>query len=205
MSDHTAYPLCWPHGVARHKGTREGGTFKGTLDSVRSELVDEVDRLLHGNLDRNRWFDLIISTNMPIRRDGGINCSAPAPADPGVAIYFTRNGRALCFSCDRYDSVWKNLRALHRTIEAMRAIERYGSRELMDRAFTGFESLPAPGEGTGADAWKVLGIDPLSKPEAIEKAFRSLAKKCHPDAGGSEESWHRLQSARADALAQVGN
>ena len=198
-----AYPLCWPAGQPRTPHySREEGQFKGKLAQSRDELVDEIDRLLNGRTTAYR-VDAVISTNMPARKDGGgMLASASEPSDPGVAVYFKRKGKQHCIACDRYNRVWKNLKAITKTIEAMRGIERWGSKELLDRAFTGFEALPAPGEGSGANAWKVLGIEPGSSSPAIEAAFRALAKQCHPDTGGSSESWHRLQDARRDALAQ---
>jgi len=204
MSDYSAYPLCWPLGQPRTPFmARERGTFKGSPAMVREEMIAEIDRLLGVSRGWTRRDSIIISSNLPLRNDGMPRAGASEPADPGIAVYFDRNGKQVCFACDKYDRTWKNMRAIAKTIEAMRGIERWGSKEMLDRAFTGFEALPAPGEGTGADAWKVLGIAPRSSSEAIEKAFRSLAKQCHPDAGGSAESWHLLQSARADALAQI--
>lgn len=188
-----AYPLQWPAGVPRHNRSREEGTFKGTLDLVQNELTDEVDRLLNGIASRDRRLDLVISTNMPLRRDGFINCSAPAPADPGVAIYFQRKGKDICLTCDRYNAVWKNLRALQRTIEAMRAIERYGSTDTLDRAFTGFQALPAP---AAERHWTVvLGVTGSSSLEQIRCHYRELAHKFHPDKGGSAEAFAELSNA----------
>lgn len=203
MSEYSAYPLCWPEGMPRHRGTREGGTFKGSPGMVREDMIAEIDRLLAAPRGRTWRNSIIISSNLPLRNDGMPRAGAAEPIDPGIAVYFSRKGKQVCFACDKYDRTWKNMRAIQRTIEALRGIERWGSAEMMDRAFTGFAALPAPGEGTGADAWKVLGIEPRSSAATIEKAFRSLAKKCHPDTGGSPESWHRLQAARADALSQI--
>lgn len=195
-----AFPLCWPDGQPRTPCyRRENGQFKGTLDAVREELLDEIDRLVLGKVDRNSNLGVIISTNRKVRRDGGIDCSGSEPADVGVAIYFKRKGKDLCFACDRYDRIWKNLRALHRTIEAMRAIERYGSKELLDRAFTGFQSLP------GARAWwMVMDCSPTASPAFIKDRYRELAKKLHPDAGGSTSAFQELVQAYETAQRERG-
>lgn len=106
---------------------------------------------MHGRLP-------VISTNIELRIDG-LPYSRQRPiSDHGVAVYFTRNGRQMVFACDRWDKIEHNMRAITKTIEAMRGIERWGSSDLMERAFAGFEALPAPDPW-----WKALG---LSHPNA---------------------------------------
>ena len=41
------------------------------------------------------------------------------------------------------------------------------------------------------------------RPEDVKGAYRTLAKKHHPDTGGSEEQMQRLNSARAQATAYL--
>ncbi|GAC1381072.1 MAG: hypothetical protein NVS3B25_32470 [Hymenobacter sp.] len=41
------------------------------------------------------------------------------------------------------------------------------------------------------------------RPDDVKGAYRTLAKKYHPDAGGSEEQMQRLNSARAQATAYL--
>ncbi|MDB6080165.1 MAG: molecular chaperone DnaJ [Akkermansiaceae bacterium] len=142
-----AFPLCWPEGWPRHRGAREHGYFQGTPGQVTEELIAEIDRLVLGKESRTHTFreSIIISTDIPLRKDGFPRADGRPPLDPGVAVYFERNGKQQCFACDKYDRVWKNMRAIQRTIEALRGIERWGSSEMLDRAFTGFAALPAPG------------------------------------------------------------
>lgn len=134
---------------------------------------------------------------MPVRRDGGINASASKPTDPGVAVYFVRKNQNLCFACDRYNEVWKNLRAIQKTIDAMRGIERWGSAELLDRAFTGFAALPAPGI---RNWWEVLGVNRDAMPEEIKARFRELAKRHHPDNGGSADMMAEINNAYQEGI-----
>ena len=202
-----AFPLCWPQGWPRHKGRRELGTFKGTPGKVRDELLKEIDRLVLGS--ESRGFTLadgvvVISSNIPTKRDGMPMANAREPEDPGIAVYFERRGRRMCFACDKYDRTWKNMRAIAKTIEALRGVERWGSSEMMERSFTGFAALPAPGQGTGSRAWVILGIPAGSSEEDVRRAYKSKAKTAHPDAGGSETAWHELQEAFNDALGQIG-
>ena len=56
-----------------------------------------------------------------------------------------------------------------------------------------------------ADPLKTLGLDPEATPDEIKKAFRSLAKKYHPDIiGGSGEKFKRILLAY-EQLAGYGN
>lgn len=201
----SAFPLAWPAGFPRTPAyQREAGQFKGTLDRVRRELLDEVNAIVLGADARHFTIrnHVVISTNMPVRNDGGIYASAREPADPGVAVYFTRKKVRVCLACDKYDRVWKNLRALQKSIEAMRGIERWGSTQLLDRAFTGFAALP---EKTGPGFREILGIlpDAVLTEETILAAFRAKAKTTHPDAGGSHEAFAQLSQAKDIALATV--
>jgi DnaJ-domain-containing protein 1 len=91
----------------------------------------------------------------------------------------------------------ENLHSLALTIEAMRAIERHGGALMMERAFEGFASLPAPGS---ASWWSVLQVRPTASAPEIEAAFRRLARERHPDAGGSDAMMAELNAARAHAL-----
>jgi len=136
-----------------------------------------------------------------LRQDGYPRADARQPEDPGVAVYFTRKKKPVCFACDKFDRVWKNMRAIQRTIEAMRGIERWGSSQLLERAFQGFAALP---ERTGAAWWDVLGVSANASADEIRQAYRELARVRHPDAGGTHEGFVALQEALRMALQAVG-
>src|SRR3546814_1489167 len=105
----------------------------------------------------------------------------------------------MTFACDRWDTVRDNVRAIGKTIEAIRGIERWGASDMMERAFSAFEALPAPGGGVTLSCWSVLGIEPGSSLAEIERAYRVSAKGAHPDTGGDRDKWDRLQSAYQQA------
>jgi hypothetical protein len=179
-----AYPLQWPPGWQRTPGTaREGGCFKGTLDAIRRELLIEIDAIVLGRQARTHTIRdyVVVSTNFPLRRDGEIHAGAREPDDPGVAVYFKRKGKPVCLACDKYDRVWKNMRAIQKSIEAMRGIERWGSSQLLDRAFTGFAALP---QQTQPKWFEILDVEETDDLPTIEAARRTLVKHYHPD--GSE-------------------
>lgn len=196
-----AYPLAWPAGWPRAQ-SRVWGQFKGTLDAARGELLEEIDLLVLG-VDKRHFTvrkHVVISTNKPLRKDGEIHAGAPEPADPGVAVYFERKKKPVCLACDKYDRVWKNIRAVAKTIEALRGIERWGSTQLLNRAFTGFAALP---ERTGPDVWELLGIGADAGEAEILAAYRERAKSAHPDKGGSHDAFDALTKCKDIALATV--
>lgn len=50
------------------------------------------------------------------------------------------------------------------------------------------------------DPWLVLGLAPGSPPDAINEARRGLAKRAHPDVGGSVAAMQRINDAADEAL-----
>lgn len=170
-------------------------------------MLAEIDRIALGRqavTHTIRAF-VIISTDVPLRKDGEPRADI-RPNDTGVAIYFKRKGKQVCMACDKYDAVWKNMRALQKTIEALRGIERWGSTQLLDRAFTGFAALA---EKTGPSCWDVLGLIPAGGDDVslsegdIMSAFWKKAKTAHPDAGGTHEAFVELSNAKDIALATI--
>jgi len=146
-------------------------------------VVDEV-RLLGGR-------NIIISTNIPVRRDGLPYASAREPDDRGVAVYFDLNGEQRCIPCDKWKYVWENMQAVQKTIGALRGLDRWGAKEMVDAAFRGFAALPPPSE----DWAIVLNIPRTADLPQIESAYRSAAKKAHPDGGGSVDEFTKVKTA----------
>lgn len=190
-----AFPLRWPPNWKRTPKDRRTANYswKGTPDKYRRELLDEIRRL-NGR-------EVIVSTNVELRQDGSFYASAPIPGDPGVAVYFVRGEKKLCFACDKYSRVEWNAHAIGLTIAAMRQIERCGASDMLDRAFTGFAALP---QNAGTRPWReVFGISAEVINVNIEDRYRDLARKLHPDAGGSEAQMQELNVARDQARAEL--
>lgn len=186
------YPLAWPAGWPRHRGGRRSAPFKVPPAQARGEMFAELQRL--------GAKDIVLSSDQPLNRDGSVSLIRRAMSDPGVAVYFKRKGRDVVLACDKYDQLHDNMRAIGKTAEAMRGIERWGASEMLDRAFTGFEALPAP------DAWwTILGVTQTATPAAIDAAFRKLARDAHPDQnGGVDGGMARLTAARDEGKRQNG-
>lgn len=199
-----AYPLSWPDGWPRTAAqARKRATFRASFDAARYHLFHEVRRL-GGRLP-------ILSTNIPLRLDGmpRADWARTKVDDPGVAIYFTMRGKQHVVACDHYELVQENLRAVGLSIACLRGLSRYGASTLMERAFSGFAQLPAP--GARRSCWDVLGMagrpitnEHVTAVEAVEAAFRVKLKQHHPDVGGTDVQMAEINDARAKALREVG-
>jgi len=181
--DDRAFPLYWPEGVKRTKPyARNRARFKTMLGTARENLLIELDRLGAANK--------IISTNLPLRPDGLFRIDDRKLEDPGVAVYFQHDGKPRVMACDRWDTLAANIHALSLTIEALRGIERWGSSDLVERAFTGFTALPPAGDWRAVFAgYEAHGL------AGIRSRYRAMALEVHPDRGGSTEAMARLNAA----------
>lgn len=207
-----AYPLAWPagwkrtppgertHGKFNRKERQsrthqrsDGSTFQSTWSTSRDlTIADATNRVLQQlQMMGIEDDDLVISSNLELRLDGRPRSGQRAPADPGVAVYWTdrasHGNPPRCMAIDRYISVADNLAAVAATLDAMRAIERHGGAAILERAFAGFTALAGP---TTVD-WRQV-LDP-SDPEG---SYRRLRSQHHPDRpGGDAEAFQRVQRA----------
>lgn len=151
-------------------------------------VADGVERV-RGELARMgiRDDELVICSNLELRLDGFPRSGQREPADPGIVVYWRDAGATRCMAIDRYDRVADNLAAVAATLEAMRAIERHGGAEILNRAFTGFTALPAPG---GTAHWRDI-LDPANP----EGSYRRLRGLYHPDRGGDADEFRAVQHA----------
>jgi hypothetical protein len=181
------YPLQWPNGYQRSQD-RINSSFKQTMGRAQKFLLDEVERL--------KAKDLIVSTNLRVRNDGGLYADDMDKVipDPGVAIYFKYKGKEISMCCDQYKRVWENIYALAKGIEALRGMDRWGVSDFLDRAFTGFAALPA----ARVTLWfEVLGFKIEPAYDDAKKNYYELAKKFHPDANGGIETYQFTQLGKA--------
>lgn len=207
------YPLCWPIGWKRTAEYRqehgrfsrhdmrssEWGTYavkkKLSLAEARNRVMEALRKF---GVD---YRDVIISSNVMVRLDGLPRSGQPAPRDSGVAVYWKKpqDTQHKVIAIDRYRRVEDNLAAIAATLEAMRAIERHGGAKILERAFTGFTALPEPNN------WRhVMGIEGTPSLEEVMDRYRKLAKKRHPDCGGSNESMAELSRAFDEARRELG-
>lgn len=205
-TDVSPYPLHWPPGRPRTPYNRR------THPKFGDHTVAQALGVLYAELDRLRAKSVVLSSNIPLGRDGRPLSIRGLLPDPGVAVYFTRGGTPYQLACDRWLEVAHNIWAIARHIEALRGQERWGVGTV-EQAFAGYAALPPPGSGTGvmvvreappAPWWEVLKVTRDAPLPVAEAAFRALAKEAHPDAGGSTARMQALATAIAAARAEKG-
>jgi hypothetical protein len=130
----------------------------------------------------------------------------------GVKVVFDRAGKRYVRECNKYENSLDNLRVIGLQIEYLyRALEVYAedivesSFDLeFDRIFSGF--LAAPDDtalllGDGNLPWfEILGVRPEASKQDIRNAFRALSITHHPDSGGDEEDFKRINHAFREGM-----
>lgn len=214
----SAFPLAWPVGWKRTPAhgrfparfvrrerkstTYSDGSSRSWNENRRLTMADAIARVLD-ELQRMgiQRDDVVISTNVQTRLDGLPRSGAREPDDPGCAVYWQDGfGARRVMAIDQYTKVADNLAAIAATLDAMRAIERHGGAAILERAFTGFVALPAP--GATREWWEVLGVARTASVDEARAAYRRAASEAHPDRGGTDarmaevnRAWQQAQEA----------
>jgi hypothetical protein len=176
-----------------------------TIEDAVASLMNELKLLgaVRGSV--------VLSSNVPPRnalgtpRNDGFNVS-----DPGVAVWWVdRKHGERVIACDKWNSVRENVRALGLAVAGLRAIDRAGASQILDRAFTAFGALPPSSEAKPTRQWwEVFGFPQDATKwltlAVLEARYRELASKAHPDRGGSDAEMVELNNARAQARAHFG-
>lgn len=211
MSTRERYPLSWPEGWKR-TSNRENARFGKeasrqigeSILSYKARLsIDDafcrIERELNAfGVDTST---VIVSTNLKLNLRGMPTGNMGEPSDPGVAVYWIRKAKPQCMAIDRYTRVADNLAAVAATLSAMRAIERHGGAQILERAFIGFAALPASASKPWREVLSFNGVTPTKS--MVEDRYRELAKVRHPDYGGSSETFTELIRARDEALREL--
>lgn len=186
-----AFPLYWPAGYKRTT-VRIGSRFKVTMDSAQ--------RFLHLEINRLGGRELIVSTNIPVRKDGMLYADWMSKKidDPGVAIYFKYKGKDISMCCDQYERIWENVYALGKGIEALRGMDRWGVSDFLERAFTGFTAIPETIETF--NCFDILEITSKADRNEIKQAYHKKAMILHPDKGGDPAEFNKLKVAYDQAI-----
>lgn len=207
-----AYPLQWPtgwkrtapaarrHGKFARKVSVPGQSWKRSEDLTISQAIQRVlAELQRMGIARD---DCVISTNLVLRLDGLPRSDQKRPADPGAAVYWEDMGARRVMAIDQYSTVEDNLAAIAATLDAMRAIERHGGAVILERAFTGFTALPAP--GAAPEWWDVLECRRDMPLAMVRAQYRRLASDHHPDKGGQPERMVAINAAWEQAQKDLG-
>jgi len=183
------FPCRWPEGRERiDRNNMEAGRFSVSYTKAVADLKAEMGRF--GAVDP------VLTVNYAEQTDR-----------PEVALWFDWGGSQRVIACDRYKFREGNVRAIGLTLEALRAIERWGTGSMMEQAMSGFDVAALPA-ASGAIVpvsrlwFEVLGVLPSAPLATCEAAYRVLAKALHPDAGGSDASMAELNRAIEEARAR---
>jgi hypothetical protein len=194
----------WPGPMTPANHREPGYRFKATWSSTIELLGLELRQL--GARDIVLQLDL---EERDIRLDGLPRAHAN-PGHPGVILAFEAPSVGpLQFACDTYQWWETNVRAIALTLQALRAVERYGATKTGEQ-YRGWQALPppaVPGEAmTLKQAARFIAEHSTAGGYFVElddvlgayrqDAYRAAARRLHPDAGGSHEAFTRLQQAK---------
>ena len=210
----------WPKEGFDPDRSRERSRFDSLWQSTLDLLRYELDRL-----GADAVVVKLALGNRDIRRDGYPKANA-RPEHPGVVVEWQIGEAWYRRAAEKYDRWQDNVRAIALTLEALRAVERWGAvsgeqyegfRLELEAGALGIEgeagegatrastAMPIPRRGRmgrreAADFLREHGrvtYDPLdADTEFVESAYRRAAHKLHPDAGGDAEEFRKLQEAR---------
>jgi hypothetical protein len=192
----------WPGEKTKYpKSSPFRSRYVQTLDDLETELnhLKAKEIVLQAAID---WQD--------IRNDGWPKSNA-AFRDAGVILTFQTKDGPLSFPCDAYNDWQANLRAIALSLEALRAVNRYGVTRRAEQ-YQGWKRIAPPSDqpfGNKEDAARFIqsmldeqagfSVNTLIN-YATERqmAYRRAAAKLHPDTpGGSHDQFVKLQAALA--------
>ncbi len=193
----------WPGRRTPWAERRTTYQFKAGWSSTQ-ELLERELRLLDART-------VVLQLDLPerkIRRDG-LPYAHARPGHPGVILSFESRHGPLSFANDTYHDWEINLRTIALTLEALRAVDRYGATK-GGQQYTGWQAISPP-----APAAEPMTVEQAARFVAeqatagglafnidevlggfLQDAYRAAARRLHPDAGGSHEAFTRLQEAK---------
>lgn len=138
-----------------------------------------------------------------IRNDGQVRANAK-PRSPRVIVSAQSQHGPLMLPCDTFDDWQDNLRAIALSLQALRAVNRYGVTKRGEQ-YRGLKAITA-GDGpvNSEEAARLISRHTTQPPSAIlsvrevfERAYRDATKKLHPDVAGesTRHDWDNLQRA----------
>ncbi|MGN6609972.1 MAG: molecular chaperone DnaJ [Jatrophihabitans sp.] len=149
-----------------------------------------------------------------IRVDGELRADAKA-SSPAVVVAFESIHGPLLYRCDRYVrgpvdrhrrlADWQhNVRAIAKTLKALRAVDRYGATRRAEQ-YQGFRALPAGSgaapsgmtdEMAAAVLLKEAGVEEFGENGGIAGVLRRAKAHAHPDRNNGDRSrWDAVEQA----------
>lgn len=196
--------LKWPE---KETAARRSSQFRVTAFKTEKFLREELYKISAR--------DIRLKTFHPEkthRRDGFVRVDSRAPWHPGVILEFEKPELSedgdtfyvkMRLPCDTYKLWEDNLRAIAMVLEGLRMIDRHGVSQ--GAQYQGYLALPPkPGEMTVEDAALFIaehseGAAAVGSLMAFQSfadiCYKTAAKKLHPDKGGSDEEFAKLEKA----------
>lgn len=172
--------LNWPEWAERTppEDRQKPRKFDKDYQTTKSEL-----KSLFGNMGVEKWY---------------IDEVTGSHADPGVIIRWTENGTDHAIACDHYSEKTGNLRESFLWLKFER---RQGNRpiETGQDQFAAAQ-LPSAGEDVvvaESAAHDILDVPRDADQSTIREAYQERVKETHPDNGGSQRAFQRVQDAKA--------
>lgn len=168
----------WPH---KPTARRRRASFKTSYPRTIGLLEREVRALGGGDVTMGVGLE-----EYDIRQDGQPRANARARVHPGVEVSFdSRDHGRQTFATDEYDDWQDNVRAIALSLEALRAVERWGVSK--GKQYAGFALLTA---GPGLED---LGRRHVERWGSVKEALRHT----HPDTGDTDMTDHDYQAVLA--------
>lgn len=175
-----------------------------TKTKTWAQLLGELEEI------SRKWpnvFALEVQNNLDAR---GRRRAYQSPDEREVRLYLRWRGQAVKANMRQESTAIENLRLIVVALETMRMAEVRGVAKLLALLYRQIygEVLPPPPLPSEPRQipphYALLHLDPSAPLEVAEAAYRALAKRAHPDAGGSTETMRRLNEAIEVIRAEKG-
>lgn len=195
----------------RPNSSRQRARFDATWTRTLQQLGHEIE-LLGGR-------DTVIEVDVregDIRTDGMLRAEARSNSPAVVVAFETSNHGAMLYRSDRFGEAWsnrpgwqENVRAIALTLEALRAVDRYGATET-GQQYAGFKALPAGRAMPSSQMTKQAALELFASycytdvpaehlntdPDSLRSLWRRARKAAHPDRhGGAQTLWDQVEHA----------
>lgn len=153
--------------------------------------------------------DIVIEVDVreqDIRLDGGLRANARSSSPAVVVAFDTAAHGPMLYRADRYADRWsnrpgwqENVRAVALTLEALRAVDRYGATET-GQQYAGFKALPAGRAMPASHMTSDDAADLLTRHGGGEvdpsRAYRRARAAAHPDRNNGDRTlWDQVEQA----------
>lgn len=203
----------WFRPASARERSRFTASWSDTLELLRREY-----ELLGGH----RLVIEIDVREQDLRIDGTLRANARPVSSPAVVVAFESDHGPLLYRSDLYDAVaagargsqpWQaNVRAVALTLEALRAVDRYGATRRAEQ-YQGFRALP-PGSGAAPSGMttevalavitRESGVGLHSAVGNLPLALRHAKANTHPDRNNGDRSRYDAVDQAEQVLKRAG-